>query len=169
MPITRVASSEQRDDSGALARWENEGGRGRDTPVVPAGGCVGGPTLPPGHGSQVAWGFHGPNDGLLYEFFRVYGPPQDLNGLGGVCRLDEDRSYWLTIFWSSEDPIRRHLVCRWLDFGRARTLVGRRLAFRQFSSPVDMRDKLPALLWKGGSGPEGVFRLAKLVQMPLPS
>jgi hypothetical protein len=168
MPI-KVASPEQRDDIGALARWENEGGKGRDTPVVPAGGCVGGPSLPAGHSSQVAWGFHGPNDGLLYEFFRVYGPPQERNGLGPICRIDEDRSYWLTVFRSSEDPVRRPLVCRWLDYQQARKLAGRKLAFRRFSSPVDMRGELPALLWKGGSGPEGVFVLTKLVQVALPS
>ena len=85
MPI-KVASPEQRDDIGALARSESEGGR--DIPVVPAGGCVGGPVLPPGHSSLVAWGFHGPDDGLLYEFFRVYGPPQELNGLGPISRID---------------------------------------------------------------------------------
>jgi hypothetical protein len=47
--------------------------------------------------------------------------------------------------------------------------VGRKLAFRRFSSPVDMRGELPALLWKGGSGPERIFGLAKLVEGLLPS
>ena len=125
--------------------------------------------VPPDHTSQVAWGFHSPSDGSLYEFFRVYRPPQELYGLGPICRLDQDLSYWLTIFWSAEDAAHQHPLCRWVSYGQARKLAGPKLSFDRFSSPLLMRHEMRGLLLKGGDdGAAHPVGLMKLVEDALP-
>jgi hypothetical protein len=166
MPITRAASLERREDIRALARWENEGGQVPATAAGGAGGHVAGfPALPHGHTTQVAWGFHAPSDGSLYEFVRVYGPAQELNGLGPIRRLDEDLSYWLTIFPSPEESVHQRLACRWVSYGHARTLSDRRLSFGRFSSPLLMRDELDHLMLRkesaAGQAPSGLTGLVE--------
>jgi hypothetical protein len=131
---------------------------------------IGLPALPPGHTSQVAWGFNSPSDGSLYEFFRVYRPPQELHGLGPICLLDQDLSHWLTILRSSEDAAEQHQLCHWISYGQARELAGPSLGFDRFSSPLLMRQETGGLLLKGGeSGATRAAGLPKLVEHVLPA
>jgi hypothetical protein len=112
-----------------------------------AGYQVGLPALPPGYSSQVAWGFCDPADGQLYEFIRVYQPARDRHGLGPICLLDEQLSHWLTSYTpdvAESGPPR--MLCRWIDFARARTLAGRGLTFLRFSSPLQGPEHTPRLL-----------------------
>ncbi len=39
-----------------------------------------------------------------------------------------------------------HIVWRWLNFERARSLTGTNLGFQRFSSPLAMREEIPRLL-----------------------
>jgi hypothetical protein len=103
------------------------------------------PTFPPGYTTQVAWGFRDAGEGFFYDFFRVYGPPQPLHGLGPICLLDEGLCYWLTIFWPSDRVAKERPACRWLSFAQARKLAGSRLTFNRFSSPRAMRDEVRSL------------------------
>jgi hypothetical protein len=132
----------------ALARWENEGGKSAAITVIDGGGFVEGlPPLPPGHMTQVAWGFRDPVDGMLYELHRVYLPARDLHGLGPTHRLDEDLSYWLTSYRvEAGDHAHPRLLCRWIDYAGARRLVGPGLTFLQFSSPLPRADQTPRSL-----------------------
>jgi hypothetical protein len=105
------------------------------------------PALPAGYSAAAAWGFHDAG-GLVYEFFRVYGRVEGTGDRGSFVQLDEDLSYW-AVSWpvpggaANEDE---HVVWRWLNYERARSLTGTRLAFQRFSSPLAMREELPRLL-----------------------
>ena len=109
------------------------------------------PALPAGYTAASPWGFRD-GAGLTYEFFRVYSGVQGTGDRGSFCQLDEDLSYW-AVSWSvpggaaDEDE---HVVWRWLNYERARSLTAATLRFKRFSSPLAMRDELPRLL-KGGA------------------
>jgi hypothetical protein len=105
------------------------------------------PALPAGYTAAAAWGFHDAG-GLAYEFFRVYSAVEGTGDRGSFCQLDEDLSYWAAS-WSvpggaaDEDE---HVVWRWLNFERARSLTATSLGFQRFSSPLAMREEIPRLL-----------------------
>jgi hypothetical protein len=134
---SRTTSENDNEYATALARWESEGGRDpsgwRRSPGVREVAYVQGlPRLPPGYTSQVAWGFRDPAGGLYFDFFRVYRPPQPLNGLGPIAKIDDDLSYWQAIFQpSSQSPP----VCRWMNYRQSRQVIGRALTFAAFSAP----------------------------------
>ena len=105
------------------------------------------PALPAGYSAAAAWGFHDAG-GLAYEFFRVYSGVEGTGDRGSFCQLDEDLSYW-AVSWpvpggtANEDE---HIVWRWLNYERARSLTGTNLGFQRFSSPLAMREEIPRLL-----------------------
>ena len=103
------------------------------------------PPLPAGYSEQGAWGFHDEN-GLAYEFYRVYGPPQPGGGRGELCRMDDARSFWAVIWPSDADGKGEHIEGRWLSFADARKRPGQRLTFARFASPLDMAHEIPRLL-----------------------
>ncbi len=99
------------------------------------------PTLPAGYTSQVAWGFRDPDNGRSYDFFRVYRPSPNSNGLGPIARIDEDLSYWQTIFWPDRESTQERPSCRWISYAQARgAQAGANLTFARFSSPLPMRE-----------------------------
>jgi hypothetical protein len=122
-----------------------------------AGYQEGMPALPPGHTSQVAWGFRDPHDGLLYDFIRVYSPGRHLHGLGLLCQLDQDRCYWITSQTDEQRAGPPRVLSRWIDYAQASKLAGRTITFRRFSSPLPRPDETPRLLQlanlAGGSRP----------------
>jgi len=142
---------EEAEQATALARWETEGGkdpsgwdqRRRFADVAYVHGR---PSLPAGYTSQVAWGFRDPSSGLFYDFFRVYRPPRSLHGLGPICQLDEERSYWLTIFWPSDHSTSQRPAGRFIDYRQARKLSPSGLSFARFSSPLPMLEDIRRLL-----------------------
>ncbi len=149
--IQRVRMQEEAELATALARWETEGGK------VPSGREQGGrsaevgylhgrPSLPAGYTSQVAWGHRDPSGGLFYDFFRVYRPPRPLHGLGPICQLDEDLSYWLTMFWPPGQSNAQRPVCRFINYRQARKLIGAGLSFARFSSPLPRPEDMRRLL-----------------------
>jgi hypothetical protein len=137
----------------ALADWENEGGsvrtafrhrrKGDHAPCYPS--------LPPGYEAQPAWGFHDQTGRFSYEFNRVYGPPDWIDGRGPVCPLDEQLSYWGVIWSTLQEDGDEHPAGRWMTYGQARMLPGPRLTFERFSSLQGMRDELPGLLHTGNA------------------
>ncbi len=129
------------------AREEKGPAQEATPPAAGDGGHLPGlPSLPPGHGSQVAWGFNSPIDGAMYEFYRVYRQPEPLNGLGPIWQLDRDLSYWLTISFSPDDPTHQHPRWRSVSYRQARERAGPKLSFERFSSSLLMRDDTTGLL-----------------------
>jgi hypothetical protein len=103
------------------------------------------PQLPPGYSEQVAGGFHDPS-GLVYEFYRVYGPARPGGGRGDLCRLDEARSFWCVTWPSFSGDGAEHLEGLWLTFAQARDRLGSRLTFARYASPLEMAAEIPQLL-----------------------
>jgi hypothetical protein len=104
------------------------------------------PALPAGYTAAAAWAFHDAG-GLVYEFFRVYGASEGTGDRGAFVGLDEDLSYWAVSravpgAAADEDE---HVLWRWLNYERARSLTGAGLEFQRFSSPLAMREELPRL------------------------
>jgi hypothetical protein len=135
----------------ALAKWDDEGGHAPAPSSAPAANAYAPcrPALPPGYSAQEAWGFHDPTGRFVFEFCRVYGPPEDADQRGPFCRLNADLSYWVAmwpIFGKASDE---HIAGRSMSFGQARKLLGSHLTFQRFSSSVEMREELPRLLHLG--------------------
>lgn len=84
----------------------------------------------------------------------MYLPPQDLNGLGPVSRLDEGLSYWLTIFWPTGSSTQDKPISRWINYAQARRLGGSDLTFSRFSSPMPAREEIPRLQAVAGAAVE---------------
>ena len=105
------------------------------------------PRCRPGTAPRRPGGFHDAG-GLAYEFFRVYSGVEGTGDRGAFVELDEDLSYW-AVSWpvpggaANEDE---HIVWRWLNYERARSLTGTNLRFQRFSSPLAMREEIPRLL-----------------------
>ena len=130
----------------AESSWEGEAGpaatsRDPENASVP---CF--PRFLPGYSAQQAWGFRDPTGAFSYELCRVYGPPAGTGARVPFCQLDEGRSYWAVIWRAHGILAEDHPVGRWITHARARKLSSTRLTFQRFSSPVDMRDKIPRLL-----------------------
>lgn len=132
-----------------LADWEGDGGR-----VAAANASSGAPPrpwLPSGYTAQPCLGFRDRDGCFRYEFNRVYGPPDRLDELGPICRLDEGLSYWgMTRTDSPGTPATRRMT-----YGQARMVLGSRLTFERFSSIQPMREELPALFRDTISGAHG--------------
>src|SRR5262245_47260671 len=95
------------------------------------------PELPPGYTTFPVWGFREPTRPISFEFHRVYDPRG---------RLDQNLSYWVMswpVFTSTGDE---QPASRWIRYGDARRRLGRRLGFRDFSSPYQMGPRLGPLL-----------------------
>ena len=103
------------------------------------------PALPSGYEAQSVWGFHDPTGRVSYEFSRVYGPPDPLDGRGPTCHLDEDLSYWIATGPGFNQTGDEQLASRWMSYAQARKLRGSHLTFERFSSLVRMREELPEL------------------------
>jgi hypothetical protein len=122
------------------------------TPVPPTrqppsaeGGPDGRPSLPAGYQSQLAWAYRD-EDGGLYEFNRVFGPPAAPDSRGEVATLDEGRSYWSVIWPISGEPGAQHPPGSWLTYEQARKAPRSNLTFAQFSSIAKMQKDLPRLM-----------------------
>lgn len=104
------------------------------------------PALPAGYTAAAAWAFHDAG-GLVYEFFRVYGAVGGTGDRGAFHGLDEDLSYWAVSRSVPGDAADEgeHIVWRWLNYERARSLTSTGLGFQRFSSPLAMREELPRL------------------------
>ena len=106
------------------------------------------PLLPAGYSIQGAWGFRA--DSSFYEFFRAYGPAEDAGACGDICRLDEQRSYWLALPVASEATSQHRAVGRALSYAQAPGRFGRKVSFDEFGSVLKMRDLLPGLMLPAG-------------------
>ena len=122
------------------------------------------PSLPPGYVAQPAWGFRDATGCFFYEFNRVYGLAIRSDERRPTIRLDCDLSYWV-VTWPTFRGGDERPAGRWLSYAQARKLLGEGLLFKRFSSLVQMRPELPALLDIGES-PEEASR-AKDTSRPL--
>lgn len=78
---------------------------------------------------QVIWSFGA--QGVRYEFFHIYDPPKA--DAPAIWRLDHDQCYWIV------SPAGERLT-----YAEAHRTLG--LSFGQFSSLIEMRQRLPRLL-----------------------
>jgi len=62
------------------------------------------PELPQGYSIQPAWGFKLGAEGLLCEFYRVYGPTTLSSAGIPVHTIDQELSYWAVILPPAERP-----------------------------------------------------------------
>ena len=115
------------------------------------------PSLPPGYIAQPAWGFRDATGRYFYEFNRVYGPPTRSDESRPTTRLDRDLSYWVVTWPTLRGAGDERPAGRWLSLAQARKLLGEGLRFERFSSLVQMRPELPALL-DIGENPEEASR-----------
>jgi hypothetical protein len=129
----------------AVSDWEAEGGNTAIPVDAPAEWLPCLPPLPSGCDAQEAWGFTDPTGDFAYEFCRVYGPPEGGGARGTLCRLDQERSYWV-VFWRAQEVSGNHPASRWLTYAQARALSPSGLTFRRFASSADMREEIPRLL-----------------------
>jgi hypothetical protein len=149
LDLDTMMQSPPRED--ALGRWEGDGGTMPSPPREPRkrehAPCR--PSLPPGYEAQPAWAFRDRTGRFFYEFNRVYGPPDSVEGRGPVCRPDEQLCYWSVIWSTFGEDGDEHPAGRWITYGQARKLPGREPTFERFASLPWMRDELPELLHVG--------------------
>ena len=135
---------ENRSYDESLARWEYEGGGLPASSRVPdrreRSPCR--PSLPAGYQAQVARSFYGYErmGRASYEFTRVYGPPEELDGRGPIRHLDEGLSYWSVTWPAFSEAGDERPEGRWTSYAQAREVLGSRLTFDRFSSAPPMRD-----------------------------
>ena len=132
----------------AMEEWENEGGsvpdvRGRE---LSHDGTRRLPLLPSGYHDLLGWGFQGVDGRVLYEFHRVYRPPQVLDHRGPISRLERTFCYWTATCERLDPSTKDRLAGRWINYAEAQARQVASLSFEHFSSGVEMRDELPVLL-----------------------